>query len=79
MEKIKILFSKPLNIILLAIIVLFLIFSGGAISITLKYGGLMGTGWESGISWMWIPSLLFLTLSIILGRMILDKNNDSDN
>jgi hypothetical protein len=65
--------SKPLIIVFIAIIVLFLLFCGGALSVTLSDGGMMGYGWTSGISWMWIPALLFLTLSILLGWAIFGK------
>lgn len=68
-------------------IVLFLLFCGGALSVTLSDGGMMRSGasngiitsgttaslWTSGISWMWIPALLFLTLSILLAWVIFTK------
>ncbi len=63
--------SKPIIIIVfVAMIVLFLLFSGGALSVTIEDGGMMGSGWSSGISWMWAPSILFLALSIMLGWVI---------
>jgi len=65
--------NKPLNIVLVVMIILFLLFCGGAISVTLSDGGMMGTGWTSGISWMWMPALLFLVLSILLGWVIFGK------
>ena len=65
--------SKPLTIVFIVMIVLFLLFCGGALSVTMEDGGMMGTGWKSGISWMWIPALLFLSLSILLGWVVFSK------
>jgi hypothetical protein len=59
--------NKLLIIVFIVLIVLFLLFCGGAISVTIADGGMMGSGWTSGISWMWVPALLFLVLSILLG------------
>jgi hypothetical protein len=70
--------NKPLIIVFIVIIVLFLLFCGGAISVTMTDGGLMGNGWTSGISWMWMPALLFLALSILLGWVIFGKKNLPD-
>jgi hypothetical protein len=66
-------YSKPLIIVFIVLIVLFLLFCGGALSVTIADGGMMGSGWTSGISWMWMPALLFLTLSIMLGLSIFVK------
>jgi hypothetical protein len=71
-------YSKPLIIVLTVMTTLFLLFGGGALMVTLEDGGMMGTGWDSGISWMWIPALLFLTLSLILSWVIINGNK-SDN
>jgi hypothetical protein len=65
--------NKPLIIVFVVMIVLFLLFCGGAVSVTIAYGGMMGNGWTSGISWMWMPALLFLTLSILLAWVIFVK------
>ena len=65
--------SKPLMIVFVVMIMLFLLFCGGALSITIEVGGLMGTGWTSGISWMWMPSLLFLSLSVLVGWGLFTK------
>jgi hypothetical protein len=70
MEKKK---SLPLIIVFIVLIVLFLLFCGGALSVTIADGGMMGSGWTSGISWMWMPALLFLALSILLGWAIFAK------
>lgn len=71
--------NKLLTAVLAVMIILFLLFSGGALIITLEDGGLMGTGWGSGISWMWFPALLFLTLSVMLGWVIISKKKENDS
>ena len=76
MDKIAAKPSKPLIIVLVVMIIFFLLFSGGALLITLEDGGMMGTGWGSGISWMWIPALLFLSLSMLIGWVIYTKKKD---
>ena len=67
-------YSKPLTIVFIVMIVMFLLFFGGALSVTMEDGGMMGMGWKSGISWMWVPAMLFLTLSILLGWVVFTKN-----
>lgn len=68
--------NKPLIIVFVVLVILFLAFAGGALSVTISDGGMMGFGIESGISWMWIPALLFLTLSLILGWVIYGKRDN---
>ena len=77
--------NKPIIIVFISMVVLFLLFCGGALSVTISDGGMMrnasmmrngqimGNGWTSGISWMWVPALLFLALSILLGWVIYGK------
>lgn len=65
--------NKPLLIVLIVMVMLFLMLSGGALSVTIENGGLMGSGWSAGISWMWIPALLFLSLSALLAWTIFIK------
>jgi hypothetical protein len=66
--------SKPLLIVFFVVLLLFLLYTGGALSVTLADGGMMGNGWSSGISWMWLPSILFLSLTLILAWVIFIKN-----
>ncbi len=65
--------SMPLVIVYVAMIVLFVLFCAGAILVTIGNGGMMGSGLTAGISWMWMPTLLFLTLGILLGWVIFKK------
>lgn len=57
--------------------ILFLLFLGGAITLTMSGQG-MHRGLESdqllsGISWLWIPTALSLILSLLLGWTIYAK------
>ncbi|HEX5692198.1 MAG TPA: hypothetical protein VFX76_19415 [Roseiflexaceae bacterium] len=58
---------------LIVVVVLFLLFGGGAMTGATMGGGMMGNGWMGGISWMWIPTLLTLGLGILLGWIIFAK------
>lgn len=62
-----------LVIAFLVVVVLFLIFGGGAMSGSMLGGGMMGQRGMGGISWMWIPTLLTLALGIFLGWLIFGK------
>jgi len=76
--------KTPLVIALVVVVVLFLIFGGGAMTGSMMGGGMMGSGgiggyrmghgWiNGGISWMWIPASLSLGLGILLGWLIFGK------
>jgi len=65
--------NKTPLIIALVVVVLFLIFGGGAMTGSMMSGGMMGHGWIGGFSWMWIPTLLTLVLGVLPGRMIFGK------
>jgi hypothetical protein len=69
--------KKPLVIAFVAVVVLFLIFGGGALTGSMTgsnmSGGMMGHGWMGGYSWMWIPTLLTLGLGVTLGWVIFAK------
>ena len=67
-----------LVIALVVVVVLFLLFGGGAMSGATMSGGMMGSGMMGGgmmggISWMWIPTLLTLGIGILLGWAIFGK------
>ena len=63
----------PLVIAFVVVIVLFLIFGGGAMTGSMMSGGMMGHGWIGGFSWMWIPTVLTLCLGVLLGWVIFGK------
>lgn len=56
------------------IILLFLLFSSMVITGALSNGGMMGSERMSGISWMWIPTVLSLGLIFMIGWAIFSKN-----
>jgi hypothetical protein len=49
------------------VVVLFLIFGGGALTGATLSNGMMGSGNMGGISWMWLPTLITLGIGILLG------------
>jgi hypothetical protein len=55
------------------VMVLFLLLGGGAMTGATMGGGMMGNGRMGGISWMWIPTLLTLSLGVLLGWVIFGK------
>lgn len=55
------------------VVVLFLLFGGGAMTGATRSGGMMGNGSMGGISWMWLPTLLTLGIGILLGWAIFTK------
>jgi hypothetical protein len=61
-----------LFIAFVVVVVLFLLFGGGAMTGSMG-GGMMGQGWMGGYSWMWIPTLLTLCLGVLLGWAIFGK------
>ena len=65
--------NTPLVIAFVVVVVLFLIFGGGAMTGSMIGGGMMGHGWIGGFSWMWVPTLLTLGLGVLLGWVIFGK------
>ncbi|MDP2604999.1 MAG: hypothetical protein Q8S00_20830 [Deltaproteobacteria bacterium] len=57
--------NTPLVIAFVVVVVLFLIFGGGAMTGSMMSGGMMGHGWIGGFSWMWVPTLLTLGLGFL--------------
>jgi len=62
-----------LIIAFVVVVVLFLLFGGGAMSGATMSGGMMGGGTMGGISWVWIPTLLTLGIGILLGWAVFGK------
>ena len=69
--------AKPILVTaFIAIVLLFILFSGGMATGTMMSGGMMGGGMMGGgmmgggISWMWLPTLLTLGLGVLLGWVI---------
>jgi heme/copper-type cytochrome/quinol oxidase subunit 2 len=55
------------------VVLLFLVLSGGAMAGVSLGSGMMAGGMMGGISWMWIPAVIFLGLGIFLGWAIFGK------
>ena len=55
------------------VLVLVLLFGGGAMSGATLSGGMMGNGVMGGISWMWIPAVLMLGLGFLLVWIIFEQ------
>ena len=55
------------------VLVLLLLFGGGAMSGATLSGGMMGTGAMGGINWMWIPTLLMVGLGVLLVWIIFEQ------
>ena len=62
-----------LLIAFVVVVVLFLLFGGGAMTGATLSGGMMGRGMMGGISWMWIPTLLTLGIGMWLGWAIFGR------
>jgi hypothetical protein len=68
--------KKPLVIAFVAVVLLFLLFGGGAMTGGMNggmHGGMNGSGWMAERSWMWTPTLLTLCLGVVLGWLIFKK------
>lgn len=65
--------NTALVIAFVVVLVLFLLFGGGAMTGATMSGGMMGSGRMGGTSWMWIPTLLTLSIGILLGWAIFAK------
>jgi chromate transport protein ChrA len=55
------------------VVILFLSFGGGAMTVGMMNGGVHGSGWMEDRSWMWIPALFTLVLGVVLGWGIFKK------
>ena len=55
-----------LGIAFAVVVMLLLLFGGGAMSGATMSGGMMGNGTMGGISWMWIPAVLVLGVGVLL-------------
>ena len=65
--------NTGLVIAFVVVVVLFLLFGGGAMTGATMSGGMMGGGTMGGISWMLIPTLLTLGLGVLIGGAIWGK------
>jgi hypothetical protein len=65
--------NSPLVIAFVAVLVLFLLFGGGAMTGGMMNDGVQGSGWMGERSWMWTPTLVTLGLGIVIGWVLFKK------
>jgi hypothetical protein len=76
--------NTPLVLAFIIVVTIFLLFCGGAITMTLLNDGMNNSmnhdmhnnGMTNNISWMWIPTIIAFLLSGLLGWVIFGKKND---
>ena len=73
--------NTPLALAFIIVVVVFLLFCGGAISMTMFGSGMnhcMNNGMNNNsffnnISWMWVPTIVAFIVSALLGWVIFSK------
>lgn len=69
--------NAPLVLAFIIVVVIFLLFCGGAITVTLLNNGMnhgmYEEGWRNNIYWMWVPTALTFFLSVLLGFVVFKK------
>ncbi len=65
--------KAALVMVFIAVVALFMIFGGGAMTGGVPGGGMPGSDGMRGISWMWIPIFLPFGLGILFGWFIFGK------
>jgi hypothetical protein len=69
--------NKQLIIAFVVVIVLFLLFGSGAMTGGMMDGGMHNgyneNGWMSNRGWMWFPTLITLSIGIVIGWLIFKK------
>ncbi|MHB9040614.1 MAG: hypothetical protein ACYC4T_08155 [Melioribacteraceae bacterium] len=69
--------NTPLVLAFIIVVIIFLLFCGGAITLTLLNGGMSHSmneeGWRGNITWMWVPTAITFLLSVLLGIVIFRK------
>lgn len=67
----KTLDNTPLLLSFIIVVVIFLLFTGGAITMTIMNESLNKNGVFNNISWLWVPAMVSLLVSCLLGWVIL--------
>ncbi|MFH0736732.1 MAG: hypothetical protein V1773_19435 [bacterium] len=65
--------NTPLALAFVIVVVVFLLFCGGAVTMTMMNNGKFGTGFMNNIGWLWIPTIAAFFLSVLLGWAIFWK------
>jgi H+/Cl- antiporter ClcA len=70
--------NTPLVLAFIIVVVVFLLFCGGAITMTMIYSEMNKNGLMNNVSWLWLPALIAFILSILLGWALFWKRDDKD-
>ena len=69
--------NTPLVLAFIIVAIIFLLFCGGAITVTLLNNGIdhgmNEDGWRNNVYWMWVPTALTFFLSVLLGIALFKK------
>ena len=73
--------NTPLALAFIIVVVVFLLFCGGAISMTMfgtgmNHGmnnGMNNNGFFNNLSWMWVPTIIAFIVSVLLGWVLFSK------
>jgi len=68
--------ETPLVLAFIIVVIVFLLFCGGAIASTMMNSEVCKPGLMGNISWMWIPAIVALLVSVLLGWVIFQKKGD---
>ena len=68
--------NTPLVLAFIIVCIIFLLLTGGAITMTMMNNDINKNGLMNNISWMWIPTTLALLLSGLLGWVIFWKKDN---
>ena len=70
--------NTPLALAFIIVVILFLLFCGGAITMMMMKNGMNNNGALNNISWMWIPALVSLLLSGLIGWELFRKKDQGN-
>ena len=68
--------NPPLVLAFIIVVVVFLLSCGGAITMTMMQSEINKNGFFNSISWMWVPTIVTLLISILLGWALYNKRSN---
>jgi hypothetical protein len=68
--------NTPLVLAFIIVTVVFLLFCGGLIALTLMNSEMNKAGVMYNINWMWIPTMVTFLISVLLGWALFSRRND---
>jgi hypothetical protein len=66
--------KTPIVIAFIAVVMVFLIFAGGALADSGMVGGTLGHRTVAGLSWIWIPTFFTMGLGVMVGLVLFRKS-----